>query len=179
MLQTRKVSNPRVDHSSGGAQQPGGLIQMVVMDQQANANNANNNMANNNSNQAKNSLNTAQQPGLKNVVSGVYDDALNNPMNLEWIYKPFMQRIIRICGMISFVSICANTPETFNKYKHVKYATYASDVVTTLVFTIEMIAKIKIRGLFKGELAYIFDRWCQFDGIMVIFHIISVVLQVS
>ena len=57
--------------------------------------------------------------------------------------------------------------------------TYICDLVSTLVFTIEMIAKIKIKKLFHGDSAYIFDRWCQFDGTMVIFHIISVVLQVN
>jgi len=57
--------------------------------------------------------------------------------------------------------------------------TYICDLVSTLVFTVEMVAKIKIKKLFHGDNAYIFDRWCQFDGIMVVFHIISVVLQVK
>ncbi len=56
--------------------------------------------------------------------------------------------------------------------------TYICDLVSTLVFTVEMVAKIKIKKLFHGDNAYIFDRWCQFDGTMVVFHIISVVLQV-
>jgi hypothetical protein len=169
MLQSRKISNPRSDPSQNNNNNNN--IQMVVLDQTN-----------------KNSINLGGPVVIgKNIISGVngppatsqYDDGLGNPMNLEWIYKPFIQRIVRICGLISFISICANTPETFNKYKMAKYFTYASDLVTTLVFTVEMIAKIKIRGLFKGEYAYIFDRWCQFDGIMVIFHIISVILQVN
>lgn len=107
------------------------------------------------------------------------DNLVNTMSNLEWINKEWIQRIIRVCALLSFISICSNTPETFKKYRFVMILTYVVDMVTTIVFTVEMIAKIKIKRLFRGDNAYIFDRWCQFDGIMVIFHIISVVLQVN
>ena len=103
------------------------------------------------------------------------------PYNLYVLYNETLIKNLYYFPLIlfSFISICANTPETFKNYKLVMILTYVTDLICTLVFTIEMIAKIKIKGLFRGESAYIFDRWCQFDGIMVIFHIISVVLQVK
>ena len=106
-------------------------------------------------------------------------DAINTQINMDWINKPWVQSIVRTCAFCSFISICANTPETFKHYRSVMYLTYLVDLMCTGAFTVEMLAKIKIRGLFRGEKAYIFDRWCQFDGIMVLFHIISVILQVS
>lgn len=108
-----------------------------------------------------------------------YDDPLDNPMNLEWINKHWVQQIIRSCAVISFISICANTPETFKNHLFIMVMAFVCDVICTAVFTGEMIAKIKIKGFFRGDSTYLFDRWCQFDGIMVIFHLISVVLQVS
>jgi hypothetical protein len=116
----------------------------------------------------------------QNLLSNLqFDDAINNQINLEWIHKPWVQKIVRTCALFSFVSICANTPETFRNSNFTMYSTYAIDLICTLVFSVEMIAKIKIRGLFRGDNAYLFDRWCQFDGIMVLFHIVSVVLQVN
>lgn len=155
MLQLRKTSNQR----SG----EGGGIPLAVLDE-------------NNSNLNPISLNPNL---LTNLQAQQFDDAINNQLNLEWIYKPWVQKIIRTCALCSFVSICANTPETFKNHLPVMYLTYAIDLISSLVFTVEMIAKIKIRGFFKGDSPYLFDRWCQFDGLMVFFHIISVVLQVS
>lgn len=105
-------------------------------------------------------------------------DAINTQINMDWINKPWVQSIVRACAFCSFISICLNTPETFKHHRPVMFLTYALDLVCTGVFTVEMLAKIKIRGLLRGDKAYIFDRWCQFDGIMVLFHLISVILQV-
>lgn len=168
MLQLRKSSNQRTGaNEPGGGGGGGGVggIPMAVLD---NENNSTNNPI---------SINQTIINNLQTTSN--YDDAINNQINLEWIYKPWVQRIVRTCALCSFISICANTPETFKNYKIVMFLTYATDLISTLVFTVEMIAKIKIRGLFRGETAFIFDRWCQFDGIMVLFHIVSIVLQVS
>jgi hypothetical protein len=123
---------------------------------------------------------TLNQNLITNLPTGTqFEDVVNSELNLEWIYKPWIQGIVRICAFLSFLSICANTPETFKKYPIIMIVSYSIDLISTIVLSIEMIAKIKIRGLFRGESAYVFDRWCQFDGIMVIFHIISIVLQVK
>lgn len=120
---------------------------------------------------------TNQNPN-QNLLNLQFDDAINNQINMEWINKPPVQNFIRTCALCSFISICANTPETFKSYKLLMFSTYAIDLLCTLVFSVEMIAKIKIRGLFRGDNAYMFDKWCQFDCVMMIFHVVSVVLQV-
>ena len=197
MLQARKFSIVR--HSSNEAYEQRSGIPMSQLDHASLSNvnepappfNTKSSKQNNINNEpSKNSVTNVTSVGLSpNLISNLqataaaagvspFDDVINNELNLEWIYKPWIQRIVRICAFASFLSICANTPETFKKYQSVLFVSYATDVIATLVLTIEMIAKFKIRGLFRGESAYIFDRWCQFDGIMVIFHIISVVLQV-
>ena len=179
----RKTSNQRT------ANEYSGMIPMNVLDNQspvsihkentqaiAKENNSNMNM---NANPAPSGLNQTLINQLQQQqLQSQYDDLLNTQISLEWINKPWVQRIVRFCALASFISICANTPKTLANYFFLKYVIFTVDLISTLVFTIEMIAKIKIKGLFKGDTAYIFDRWCQFDGIMVIFHIVSVVLQV-
>ena len=40
-----------------------------------------------------------------------------------------------------------------------------------------MVAKIRDRGLISGASPYLKDRWCQFDGTMLFFIVISILLQ--
>jgi len=193
MVQLRKVSSCQKPHHHFSTSQQNeylsatnnnnnnnnNTIQMSILNENNsvdNNNNNNNGIVINNNEQTNN--NTMNLLPAQSQIQQQFEEALANPINLEWINKEWIQRIVRICALFSFISICANTPETFKNYKIVMILTYVSDLISTLVFTIEMLAKIKIKGLFRGESAYIFDRWCQFDGIMVIFHIISVVLQV-
>jgi hypothetical protein len=186
----RKTSSirRRASNESGGG--GSGMIPLNNLENYSNdlANNSNRNNSNHNIREA-NEKSTNNAPAPSTLLNSVqqqqlqqqFDDALNTPINLEWINKPWVQRIVRICALCSFVSICANTPTTFKNYKHIyiHLLTYFSDLITTMVLAIEMIAKIKIKSLFKGDTAYIFDRWCQFDGSMVIFNVISVILQVN
>jgi sodium leak channel non-selective protein len=74
--------------------------------------------------------------------------------------------------------VSLNTPKTFEKYPVLQYTTFFVDTIVTFLFSAEMCAKIHIRGILKGENPYLKDHWCQFDMVMVLFQIISVVLQV-
>ena len=49
------------------------------------------------------------------------DDSLNNAINLKWINKEWIQRVIRVCALVSFISICAITPETLKSYEYMRY----------------------------------------------------------
>ena len=165
MLQLRKTSNQRTNSQvQNEVSGDGGMIPMTILE--------------NPSSNANNPPLIGQLQQQQQQLQQQYDEVLNNPINLEWINKPFVQKIVRVCALCSFVSICANTPETFKIYKWILILTYVVDLISTSVFTVEMIAKIKTRGLFKGESAYLFDRWCQFDGTMVLFHLVSLILQV-
>ena len=70
-----------------------------------------------------------------------------------------------------------NAPVTYQHLPNLIYVTFAIDLIVTLVFTAEMFTKIKMRGLLHGDQAYLRDRWCQFDGTMLLFLIISVILH--
>jgi hypothetical protein len=198
MLQLRKSSNQRtIDSLGGGASNGPQMIPMSVIEASGGGGGGGGGVGGagggvsggggaggaTNATAILNNSNIISQALISNLqqqqLQQQFDDAINNPMSLEWINKPWIQRIIRICALCSFISICANTPETFKKTPLTIYLTYFVDACCTCVFTIEMIAKIKTRNLFRGEYAYIFDRWCQFDGIMVLFHLVSVILQVS
>jgi hypothetical protein len=47
----------------------------------------------------------------------------------------------------SLLSVCANTPKTFDKEPKLLYITMATDAFITVLYTAEMIAKIRGKGL--------------------------------
>ncbi|RWS10179.1 sodium leak channel non-selective protein-like protein [Dinothrombium tinctorium] len=102
------------------------------------------------------------------------EESFSESTDIEWVNKAWVRRFLRICALISLVSICLNTPSTFNKFSYLLYITFICDVMVTIFFSAEMIAKIHIKGLIN----YCRDRWSVFDAIMVVFHWISVVLHV-
>ncbi|XP_021355108.1 sodium leak channel non-selective protein-like isoform X2 [Mizuhopecten yessoensis] len=106
------------------------------------------------------------------------DENLNDNIDIDWVNKTWVRRLLRLCALISIMSVSMNTPKTFAYYKELEYFTFAFDLIVTFLFTAEMIAKMHIRGILKGEAPYLKDRWCQFDGFMVLCLWISVILQV-
>ncbi|XP_064455791.1 sodium leak channel NALCN-like isoform X5 [Ornithodoros turicata] len=106
------------------------------------------------------------------------DESLNENADIEWVNKVWVRRVLRMCALLSLVSVSLNTTRTFEKHPILVYVTFCWDIFATLLFTAEMIAKMHIRGLITGETPYLKDRWCQFDATMVFFLWISVILQV-
>lgn len=98
--------------------------------------------------------------------------------DILFINQQWVRILLRSCAALSLISICLNTPVTYQHYPKLIYFTFGIDLIVTLVFTMEMFAKIKTRGLLQGDQAYLKDRWCQFDVIMLLFLIISVSLHV-
>lgn len=96
-----------------------------------------------------------------------------------WFNKTYVRHSMRVCSVLSLLSCCANTSRTFASYPKLLLITFAIDIVTGAVFTIEMAFKIYTRGFLRGAHPYAKDRWCQFDATMVLFIWISVLLQVS
>lgn len=85
---------------------------------------------------------------------------------------------MRFCALVSLFSVCLNTPKTFEKVPPLKFFTFICDVTVGVLFLAEMIAKISLRGFYKGENPYFKSRWCIFDSFMVLNIWVSVVLQV-
>lgn len=98
---------------------------------------------------------------------------------VAWFNKTSVRHFMRICSVASLISVCANTSRTFSWYPTLMLITFVVDIITGVVFTIEMVFKIHNRGLLKGSSPYARDRWCQFDATMVLFIWISILLQVS
>ncbi|GFR30119.1 sodium leak channel non-selective protein [Trichonephila clavata] len=95
--------------------------------------------------------------------------------DMEWLW---VRRLLRLCALLSLVSVSLNTTRTFERYEYLFYATFVCDIIVTILFTIEMIVKMTIRGFLMGDYSYLKDRWCQFDATMVFFLWISVILQI-
>ncbi|CAH1113399.1 unnamed protein product [Psylliodes chrysocephalus] len=106
------------------------------------------------------------------------DEAFNESADIEWINKRWVRRIMRSCALLSLASVSCNTPKTFEKFHFMQVTTFSIDTIITFLFTSEMIAKMHIRGILKGDRPYLKDHWCQFDASMVFFLWISVILQV-
>uniref|UniRef100_A0A8C1B6L2 Sodium leak channel NALCN n=1 Tax=Cyprinus carpio carpio TaxID=630221 RepID=A0A8C1B6L2_CYPCA len=106
------------------------------------------------------------------------DETLTDSADILWINKPWVHSLLRACAIISVISVCMNTPKTFEHYPPLQYVTFALDTLLMFLYTAEMIAKMHIRGIIKGENSYVKDRWCMFDGFMVVFLWVSLVLQV-
>ncbi|XP_034827305.1 sodium leak channel NALCN isoform X2 [Maniola hyperantus] len=105
------------------------------------------------------------------------EESLNESADIEWVNKQWVRRILRFCALLSLLSVSLNTPKSFEKYPYLQTVTFAVDCCVTLLFTAEMIAKMHIRGILKGDVAYLKDHWCQFDASMVFFLWVSVLLQ--
>ncbi|XP_035712749.1 sodium leak channel non-selective protein isoform X2 [Folsomia candida] len=102
------------------------------------------------------------------------DETLNESADIEW---KWVRRLLRGCALVSLISVCMNTPRTFDSYKFLLIFTFVADLVVTFLFTAEMIVKMHVRGIFKKPNGYFRDRWCRFDCIMVFFLWTSLVLQ--
>ncbi|XP_049340645.1 sodium leak channel non-selective protein isoform X4 [Astyanax mexicanus] len=106
------------------------------------------------------------------------DETLTDSADILWINKPWVHSLLRACAIISVISVCMNTPKTFEHYPPLEYVTFTLDTLLMFLYTAEMIAKMHIRGIIKGDNSYVKDRWCMFDGFMVVFLWVSLVLQV-
>ncbi|XP_076278980.1 sodium leak channel NALCN-like isoform X4 [Lasioglossum baleicum] len=105
------------------------------------------------------------------------EESLNESTDIEWVNKRWIRRLMRFCALVSLISVCLNTPKTFEYYPPFQYVTFICDLIVTFLFTAEMIAKMYIRGILQKEKSYLNDHWCQFDGSMVVFLWLSVILQ--
>ncbi|XP_071839372.1 sodium leak channel NALCN-like isoform X2 [Apostichopus japonicus] len=111
------------------------------------------------------------------------DENITDNVKIQWVNQPWVRTALRGAAVISFISVCLNTPKTFEieipglPLDFLKIFTLIVDSVITLLLALEMVAKMHMRGVFRGPNAYWKDHWCTFDGIMVIFHAISILIQ--
>ncbi|XP_071949638.1 sodium leak channel NALCN-like isoform X2 [Antedon mediterranea] len=101
-----------------------------------------------------------------------------NSNDVEWVNKEWVKKLFRIAAILSFCSVSMNTPQTFEVEPSLKYVTLSFDIVIMILFTAEMIAKCRSRGLLKGDNPYLKNRWCIFDMTMVLLLWASVILQI-
>lgn len=69
----------------------------------------------------------------------------------QWVHS-----LLRICAIISVISVCMNTPKTFEHYPPLQYVTFALDTLLMFLYTAEMIAKMHIRGIVKVSIQTVF-----------------------
>lgn len=63
--------------------------------------------------------------------------------------------MFRTAAMISLASVSMNTPDTFRQVPVLMYITFILDLMVALLFTVEMISKMYIEGLFVPALSQV------------------------
>ncbi|KOB72628.1 Voltage-gated ion channel, partial [Operophtera brumata] len=87
------------------------------------------------------------------------EESLNESADIEWVNKLWVRRILRLCALLSLLSVSLNTPKSFEKYPYLQTITFTVDCSVTLLFTAEMIAKMHIRGILKFDASMVFFLW--------------------
>ncbi|XP_038062200.1 sodium leak channel non-selective protein-like isoform X1 [Patiria miniata] len=105
------------------------------------------------------------------------DENITDSAKIQWVNQPWVRGVLRGMAIISFISVSCNTPETFQHLAELTYITFVTDIIVSVIFTAEMIAKMHMKGVIRGEAPYLKDNWCVFDAIMVFLVWVSVVLQ--
>ncbi|PAA69944.1 hypothetical protein BOX15_Mlig020627g1 [Macrostomum lignano] len=98
-------------------------------------------------------------------------------ISTEWVYRPTSRIFLRVLALVSLISVSANTPNTFQSIPLLAFLTFGTDVTIALIFTAEMLTKMKLKGIFKGPDAFFKQTWSKFDVAMIIFLWISVALH--
>ncbi|XP_063967111.1 sodium leak channel NALCN-like isoform X1 [Lytechinus pictus] len=106
------------------------------------------------------------------------DENITDNAKIQWVNQPWVRKLLRGAAMVSFISLCFNTPKTFEVMRFMEYMTLVVDSVVTLLFFAEMIAKMTTRGVIFGDNAYLRDNWGRFDTSMVLSLWVSILLQI-
>lgn len=82
-------------------------------------------------------------------------DMLKCMISPQWVHS-----LLRACAIISVISVCMNTPKTFEHYPPLQYVTFTLDTLLMFLYTAEMIAKMHIRGIIKVTHKFINPNKC-------------------
>lgn len=86
--------------------------------------------------------------------------------------------LIQLACVASALSVCMNTPQTFQSYSSLYYITLVLDCVASVILITEMAIKIKIKGLFATKRSYFRMPWSILEFFMVICLVVSIILQI-
>ncbi|OAF70963.1 hypothetical protein A3Q56_01330 [Intoshia linei] len=90
-----------------------------------------------------------------------------------------LARWIIVCiSLLSVISVALNTPYTIKNYWYIMYITLSFDMVSIIIYSYESVTIIKKIGLIKAKRSYLREKWHVFEFIMLIFIVISVIIQV-
>lgn len=83
------------------------------------------------------------------------DENITDNVKIQWVNQPWVRTALRGAAVISFISVCLNTPKTFEieipglPLDFLKIFTLIVDSVITLLLALEMVAKMHMRGVFR------------------------------
>lgn len=98
--------------------------------------------------------------------------------SIQFVKSVYFKRLIQISIVVSAISVGMNTKKTFEKYRQLWYVSLTLDILVLVLFFIESLMDMKMLGLWKGERAFLKNRFNIFNLAMLIFIVMSVVLQI-
>ena len=98
--------------------------------------------------------------------------------SVQFVKSVYFKRLIQISIVVSAISVSMNSRKTFEKHRQLWYVTLTLDILVLVIFFIESLLDMKILGLWKGERAFLKNRVNIFNLAMLIFILMSVVLQI-
>lgn len=79
------------------------------------------------------------------------DENIADNTDINWVNKLWVRRVLRVCALLSLISVSMNTPKTFDMHHGLVYLTFTIDLMVTFLLTAEMIAEMHIRGIIKVD----------------------------
>jgi hypothetical protein len=98
--------------------------------------------------------------------------------SVQFVKSVYFKRLIQISIVLSAISVGMNSKKTFEKHRQLWYVTLTLDILVLFLFFIESLMDMKILGLWKGERAFLRNRVNIFNLAMLIFIVMSIVLQI-
>lgn len=92
----------------------------------------------------------------------------------QWWESDCARMFMRLCALLSLVSVSLNTSYTYAKVDHLIYVTFVIDASVAFIFLMEFFVKLHYRGC--GN--YFADHWSQFDFVMLVCLVFSLALHV-
>ena len=97
---------------------------------------------------------------------------------VQFVKSVYFKRLIQISIVVSTVSVCMNSKKTFETSEIYWYVTLTLDILVFFIFLIESLMDMKILGLWKTDTAFLKNRVNLFNLAMLIFIMMSIVLQI-
>ena len=92
------------------------------------------------------------------------------------VARPFFDHIILFFIAFNCITLAMERPSIEPDSREREFLSY-SNYLFTIIFTMEMLLKVFVHGLFFGNHAYLNSGWNILDGVLVILSLVDVIMS--